>query len=304
MAPALILHTTVISDTICPWCFLGKRRLARAVAEVSREVGDTVAFPPARWRPWLLTPRLTPAGRPKRDAYLRKFRGSAAAVAQMEATMGAAFAKEGAQFNLEGNMGSTVMSHALLALAGHADADDDAAGNGEDAASDRQGAAAEALFAAYFARGANLADHSVLLEVAAAVLPEGRLREFRTILGYSEMGEDARALESESEGGSGKSAASIPKTAVTAAFEAARRDVLREVRETAEKHGVSGVPHFILSVGLAGCSADTPPLLSFPLPGAQDEATFVAVLRKLIAKAIDTADPMGLSAVRTAVAKL
>ena len=65
---------------------------------------------------------------------------------------------------------------------------------------------------------------------------------------------------------------------------------------------MTGVPHFILSIGLAppggggaGEGASFAPLATFPVPGAQDEEVFAAVLRKLIAKAVEAVDPMGLT---------
>ena len=45
----------VISDVICPWCFLGKRRLDVALAAMDKDVF-------IRWRPYLLDPTIPPQG--------------------------------------------------------------------------------------------------------------------------------------------------------------------------------------------------------------------------------------------------
>ena len=52
-----------ISDTVCPWCFIGKRRLSRAMA-----MRPTISFD-VRYRPYRLDPTI-PKGGLERDSYL------------------------------------------------------------------------------------------------------------------------------------------------------------------------------------------------------------------------------------------
>lgn len=56
----------VVSDVICPWCFLGKRRLDAALALVDMDVF-------IRWRPYMLDPSIPPEGVGRKDYLLAKF---------------------------------------------------------------------------------------------------------------------------------------------------------------------------------------------------------------------------------------
>jgi predicted DsbA family dithiol-disulfide isomerase len=55
----------IVSDVVCPWCYLGKKRLEAAIAESG---GEAIAV---RWRPYQLDPTI-PAGGLDRSAYMRK----------------------------------------------------------------------------------------------------------------------------------------------------------------------------------------------------------------------------------------
>ena len=59
----------VVSDVMCPWCFIGKRRLERALALLDG-IETTV-----RWRPFLLDPTIPPEGRDRKTYLERKFGG-------------------------------------------------------------------------------------------------------------------------------------------------------------------------------------------------------------------------------------
>eukprot|EP00936_MAST-01D_sp_MAST-1D-sp1_P000157 g157.t1 len=249
---ALTVRCEIISDTVCPWCFLGKRRLESAIANIcatDSNAGAGVHFEPLRWKPWLLNPSLGTEGIPRRNAYLALMGGNERKVASMERKMNVMFKAEGASFSLDGTMGNTINSHRLLA----------AAGRGE--LSTRidplklQNALVEVLFKLYFARGQNLAQRDVLLAAA------------------KEAGADtARAAE-----------------ALDTRVKDGVREVLHDIRDAAAIEGVTGVPHFILSVHLAECPAldegEGRPLIRFALPGAQEVPVFAQVLRKLIMKA-------------------
>src|SRR6478752_228438 len=58
------MQIDVISDTVCPWCFIGKRRLARALAMRPHITFDV------KWRPYRLDPTI-PKGGADRKAYMR-----------------------------------------------------------------------------------------------------------------------------------------------------------------------------------------------------------------------------------------
>ena len=66
--PMLTLEIDVISDAICPWCWVGKRRLDRALAALAPEISATVS-----WKPFELNPGMPKAGLNRREYRSRKF---------------------------------------------------------------------------------------------------------------------------------------------------------------------------------------------------------------------------------------
>jgi predicted DsbA family dithiol-disulfide isomerase len=64
------IHIDIISDVMCPWCFIGKKRFEKALAELDPAIGITI-----QWRPFQLDPTLPAEGK-DRDTYLaEKFGG-------------------------------------------------------------------------------------------------------------------------------------------------------------------------------------------------------------------------------------
>lgn len=151
------MHIDIFSDVICPWCFIGKRRLARALAAES-DVAVSV-----RWRAFMLNPDM-PAEGMDRQAYLAlKFGGPAQARRVYENVLQAA-AQEGLVLALDRipRTPSTVAAHRLIRWAGEqGDADP----------------VVEALFRAYFQEGRDIGDPDELAEIAAAAgLDRGEAR--------------------------------------------------------------------------------------------------------------------------------
>lgn len=143
----------VIFDTACPWCYIGKRRLERALG---MRPGLGVDL---RWRPLLLNPHLPTEG-VDRDGYLaRKFGGSH----RLRRVLGAASAAglaEGIEFDFDAieRTPNTLASHRLISFARRDGC---------------QGAAVEAVFQAYFQRGEDIGDPNVLLRLGTGLgLPE------------------------------------------------------------------------------------------------------------------------------------
>ena len=64
----MILHIDVISDVISPWCFIGKRRLEKAVANLDRQHEVRL-----RWLPFQLNPQMPKEGISRRDYRIKKF---------------------------------------------------------------------------------------------------------------------------------------------------------------------------------------------------------------------------------------
>lgn len=87
------LIVDVVSDVVCPWCFIGKRHLDAALAEFDAPVS-------VRWRPFFLNPDTPPAGEPYRPFLERKF-GGAQALENIWARVRAAGEQAGIDFAFE-----------------------------------------------------------------------------------------------------------------------------------------------------------------------------------------------------------
>ena len=141
----------VWSDVVCPWCYIGKRRLENAIAEF--EHGDAVEV---RWRSYQLDPGApTEPTEPTSVMLARKYGTSAAGAQQMQDRVEAVAAEEGLLYRLSETLHlNTVDAHRLIHLAL------------EQGGTQLQGRVKEALLEAYFVKARNVADHGVLREVA------------------------------------------------------------------------------------------------------------------------------------------
>lgn len=139
------MRIDVIFDTICPWCYVGKRRLERALAQ------RPLLRPEIRWKPFLLNPDM-PARGVDRKTYLENKFGGPYRVKQMYAAVAAAGASEGIPFSFETIVRTpdSLPSHRLIRMA------------------QRMGRGAEtveAVFAAYFTQGIDIGADDALLEL-------------------------------------------------------------------------------------------------------------------------------------------
>ena len=136
----------MVSDVVCPWCYVGKRRLDRALALVP-EVDATV-----HWRPFRLDPTIPPEGISRKDYLTRKF-GSVDATADMYQRLTDMGEAEGIVFRFDRIKRSpnTVDAHRLIKWAAPEGIEDDVV---------------ERLFVAYFSEGLDVGDGSVLAELA------------------------------------------------------------------------------------------------------------------------------------------
>jgi predicted DsbA family dithiol-disulfide isomerase len=142
------LQVDIVSDVICPWCYIGKRRFERALEAIGgrHRIGVT-------WRPFQLNPDM-PADGMDRDAYLQAKFGGRDRARDMYARMEAAGAGEGIAFAFDRILRtpSTVQAHRLIRLGQRLE---------------RQDAVVEALFDGYFTAGANIGDIDTLVGLAA-----------------------------------------------------------------------------------------------------------------------------------------
>jgi predicted DsbA family dithiol-disulfide isomerase len=140
------MHIDILADVICPWCFIGKRRLERALA-LRPDLSATVS-----WRAFQLNPDLPIEGIP-REIYLSAKFGSATKAERLYAAITAAGRAEGIEFAFERirHTPNTLRAHRLIRLAGD------------------KGCAepvVEALFQAYFIEGLDIGLTETLGELA------------------------------------------------------------------------------------------------------------------------------------------
>jgi predicted DsbA family dithiol-disulfide isomerase len=138
----------VVSDAVCPWCFVGQKRLDRAVATLP---DIDVAI---RWRPFQLDPTIPPEGKDRKE-YMRAKFGDGDRLKQIHANLEETGAAEGIAFDFDAIKVSpnTLDAHRLIRWA---------ATSGEDV----QGRVARRLFQLYFEEGQNIGDHEVLIDAA------------------------------------------------------------------------------------------------------------------------------------------
>ncbi len=141
----------IISDAICPWCFIGKRHLEAALALLAAE---GLHFTTA-WRPYQLNPDLPPEGIAREMYRTAKF-GSLARSRELDANVAKAGQAVGVTFNFEriARTPNTVEAHRAIRAAGEMGLQD---------------AMVERLFAAYFHEGQDIGDTAVLARLAAEI---------------------------------------------------------------------------------------------------------------------------------------
>ena len=152
MARSTLLPLDILSDTICPWCYVGKRHLEAALPVLAAE-GLRFSL---TWRPFQLNPAMPAEGVARRDYRTAKF-GSWERSLALDAQIAETGRRAGLMFrhDLMQRTPNTIASHVLVALAHEL---------GGAAPQDRL---VEALFAAYFTRGDDVGDHAVLARIAA-----------------------------------------------------------------------------------------------------------------------------------------
>ena len=157
------LQVEIWSDVVCPWCYIGKRRFERAVAELDGEIDLDVVF-----RPYQLDPTASPGtSQPVFEAYVKKFGGPEQATAIINRVTETA-ADDGLEFRMDRALrANTLLAHRLLWLAEQPDSPVD------------QHDLKERLLQAYFVDGLDIGDPDVLAACAAEVgLPHQDAIEF------------------------------------------------------------------------------------------------------------------------------
>lgn len=149
------MQIDVISDTVCPWCYIGKRRLERALAARPNMTFEV------RWRAYRLDPTVPREGY-DRKAYLEAKFGNSERVRAMGEAIRAAGEGEGIAFDYDRILKTpnTTDSHRLVRWAESAGV---------------QNEVVERLFAAYFEQGLDIGNLKVLAAIAAEAGMDGGL---------------------------------------------------------------------------------------------------------------------------------
>lgn len=148
----------IVSDPVCPWCYIGKRRLERALVQAPQpdlKIG---------WRPFQLNPDIPPEGMDRRD-YLRVKFGDQAGGKAYERIVQIG-RDEGIPFDFKRirRQPNTILAHRFIRWA---------------ARKERQDEIVEAVFRAYFTEGADIGRPETLVPLAEAVgLDGGEARSF------------------------------------------------------------------------------------------------------------------------------
>ena len=148
ITPAAMLHVEVIADFVCPFSFLGKRRLDRAL--------EAVQGPAQRsWYPFQLNPEMPPEGMPF-EQYLKMRFGGRDNIEPMLEHLVVEGQADGIRFDFDRirHVPSTLPAHQVMQAV---------EGRGEDTT-----ALAEGLMSAFFEQGLNIGEEDVLVDLAAA----------------------------------------------------------------------------------------------------------------------------------------
>ncbi|MRD55093.1 hypothetical protein GH816_00845 [Betaproteobacteria bacterium LSUCC0115] len=142
------LEIEIISDVVCPWCYIGLAHLRQAIAWLEGQQPGSSTRLRVRWSPYMLNPRMPESGMPRRDYLVAKFgQAGLAGYAQIADHARAA----GLPMNLDAIpvQPNTLAAHVLIAAMG-----------------DEATTLVDQLFQAFFVDGRNLADQAVLLDCA------------------------------------------------------------------------------------------------------------------------------------------
>ena len=175
----MVIDLEIYSDVVCPWCFVGKRRMEKAEALIKgrHEIKKI-------WRPFELNPGMPPEGKDRKSYLAAKFGGQERLVA-MDQRMALVGDGEGIAFAQERMkvVPNTFDAHRLIWNAGKA-------GHGE--------AMAETLFRAYFLEGTDIGDGRVLSELGVhkGMDAKGILAWLESDIGVAEVrAEEQRGLD-------------------------------------------------------------------------------------------------------------
>jgi|HubBroStandDraft_1064217.scaffolds.fasta_scaffold33090_3 predicted DsbA family dithiol-disulfide isomerase len=142
------LRIDVFSDMICPWCFLGKHQLERAIAEHSSSSLQV------HFRPYMLNPDTPPEGVARAEYFKKRFGSNPASLDAAHARLEDLGGQVGIRFAFDRaeRIPNTIAAHALARWA---------------AEQHLEATVVERLFTAYFTEGRDIGNHGTLADIAA-----------------------------------------------------------------------------------------------------------------------------------------
>jgi predicted DsbA family dithiol-disulfide isomerase len=142
------MQIEIYSDVVCPWCFIGKRRLEQALERIGAAQRVEVG-----WRPFELNPSMPKEGMERRTYLQAKF-GGAEALRGMEDRLTKAGEADGIEFAFDqiARTPNTFDAHRLIWFAGQQNCQDEVV---------------EALFHSYFTKGREIGSLDSLAEIAS-----------------------------------------------------------------------------------------------------------------------------------------
>ena len=171
------MRIDVVSDTVCPWCFVGKRRLERAIALRPKSTFEV------HWHPFQLNPDVPSEGVDRKAYYAEKF-GTGERMEAMVTQLKDIGTELGIDFDFDAieTQPNTRLSHCLIsAFEGTA-----------------QNAVQEGILSAFFEQGRDIGNREVLMDVAAQLeldtdLASAALDDAALQAAVSERSDQARA---------------------------------------------------------------------------------------------------------------
>ena len=231
------MRIEIWSDVVCPWCYIGKRRLEAALTTF--ETSHPGAEVDVVWRAYQLDPGApsAPSTESMAEHLGNKYGGGPAAGQRMIDHMEAVAAEEGLLFRLgEAQRANTIDAHRVLHLAAEHGVQDDLK---------------EALLKAYFLDVENVADHVVLARIATEVgLDEIRVKE---VLGSDEY---ADAIEAEIRQAAAYGATGVPFFVIDGKYGVAGAQPADAFTQVLERAWTESQPAIEVIGGADACGPD------------------------------------------------
>ncbi|CAN5592626.1 DsbA family oxidoreductase [soil metagenome] len=255
------LTIEVWSDVVCPWCYIGKRRLESAMAQIEAR-GTELDDVQIRWRSFQLDPSAPRPGEHGHGLAVaehlgHKYGGGIEAGRAMSAQVTQVAAGDGLDFRLEdARVGNTVDAHRLLHLAANLEDEDreddkDHEGRGDGASANLQDRLKERLLKAYFTQGLDVSDHAVLQDLAVEVgLPQSRVDEVVGSTAYQ------REVQQDQAQAQAYGATGVPFTVVDGRYGVSGAQPVEVFVDTIERAIADRAPQLITASASADASAE------------------------------------------------